>query len=240
MLDDRSAPDQRKAFLVPLLLRTYEEQRLVSSTRPLAANLDASTSADPDPESEVEEQCLHEEMESFNVTQVISVFFMLVTFGIVNSLLGFVLLVSLYVSSLWQQVLIGRFVTLALHQQDGDKRRVEQLERACARVALAPLRDVIPYVIFVSSFFLACFLLDMAADTQGPLKACWAPLLLVSIVFIAWLFKNTINAIGIGNVSSSKEEQSRQRPEVETTNFSSPLSPHSFPSQNNAVVAERV
>ena len=181
---------------------------------------------------DVVEAALREVMDCCFVMPVVNVF-MLLTFGIVNSLLGFVLLVSLYVSSLWQQVLMGRFVTLALQQQDGDKRRVEQLERACARVALAPLRDAAPYAMLVSSFFLACFLLDMAADTQGPLKACWAPLLLVSIVSFAWL-KDKIER---DDESDASKARSKQRPEVEMTDVTpSPLAL----ARNAATIAEPV
>jgi hypothetical protein len=197
---------------VPRLLRTKEEQLLLQSTHD---GVNVSTNENQD----VVEAALCEEMECCIVMPVVNVF-MLLTFGIVNSLLGFVLLVSLYVSSLWQQVLMGRFVTLALQQQDGDKKRVEQLERACARVALAPLRDAAPYAMFVSSILLACFLLDMAADTQGPLKACWAPLLLVSIVFFAWL-KDKIKR---DDESETSKARSRQRPKVEMTDVTpSPL-----------------
>jgi len=112
---------------------------------------------------------------------------------------------------LWQQVLMGRFVTLALRQKDQDKRRVEQLERACAHLTISPLRDVAPYMMLVSSIFLACFLLDMAADTQGPNKASWAPLLLVSIAFLAWL-KNKIEK---DDENEANKARSRQQTEVE-------------------------
>jgi len=130
--------------------------------------------------------------------------------------------VSLYVSSLWQQVLMGRFVTLALQHQEGDKRRVEQLERACAHVALVPLRDAAPYAMLVSSILLACFLLDMAADTQGSLKACWAPLLLVSIVFLAWL-KNKIDKNDKRETSMASSRQQTQVEMATTTTTTSPL-----------------
>jgi hypothetical protein len=202
--------EQSKALLVPLLLRTKEEQLLLQSTHD---GVDASTNENQD----VVEAALREEMECCIVILVVNVF-MLLTFGIVNSLLGFVLLVSLFVSSLWQQVLMGRFVTLALQQQqDEGKRRVEQLERACAHVVLAPLHDAAPYVMLVSSLLLACFLLDMAADTQGPLNACWAPLLLVSIVFLAWL-KNKIKR---DDESDASKARSMHQPKVEMADFSS-------------------
>jgi len=208
----RWTSEQRKAFFVPHLLRTKEEQLLLQST---LDGVDVSTLEDQD---EVK-AALCEEIECSIAMQVVNVF-MLLTFGILNSLLGFVLLVSLYVSSLWQQVLMGRFVTVALQQQDGDKRRVEQLERACARVALAPLRDAAPCAMLVSSSLLACFLLDMAADTQGPLKASWAPLLLVAIVFFTWL----MSRIKRVDESEASKVRSKQRPKVEMTPASpSPL-----------------
>jgi len=93
--------------------------------------------------------------------------------------------------------------------------RVEQLKRACARVALAHLRDAAPYAMFVSSILLACFLLDMAADTQGLPKACWAPLLFVSIVFLAWLKNKMEN-------NDESEESMVRRPKVEISDFTPP------------------
>jgi len=201
--------DKRKAFFVPPLLRTKEEQLLLQSN---ALGIDLHANVDQDV---VVEATLCEEVECCIVMPVVNVF-MLLTFGIVNSLLGFVLLVSLYVSSLWQQVLMGRFVTLAL-QEDGDKRLVEQLERACARASLAPLRDTAPYGMLVSTFFLACFLLDIAADEIGFPNAFVAPTLLVCIIFLAWLKIKFQKDDG-------SEAMSRQETEVEmTTTSPSPL-----------------
>ena len=79
----------------------------------------------------------------------------------------------------------------------------------------------------------AHFVLDMAADTQGPLKACWAPLLLVSIVFFAWL-KDKIER---DDESEASKARSRQRPEVEMTDVTpSPLAL----ARNAATIAEPV
>jgi len=220
----RWTSEQRRALLLLLvhpLLRSKNERQLVcamglsagagrdlrsfsiTSSNSNSTRLGTSTSSD-----------LRGQMENFIVTPVVNIF-MLLTFGVVNPLLGLVLLLSVCASTLWQQVLMGRFVTLALRGNSKGKLLVLELENACARIARDTFQDVASYALVVSSTFLCFFLYDMAGDVQGVVTGIWAPIAFLLVMLCVWAVETkrvTLwQQLGLGQKMRQHQLRQRQR-----------------------------
>jgi Leucine-rich repeat (LRR) protein len=146
------------------------------------------------------------------VLPILSEFTVFITFGTIFPPLAIVVCYSLYVMTLFTQLIIGRIVIISRVQKELNH-FIYQMNEECRNFRRLFIQ-AIPSISILASFFWGFFLFDILGDEIGSLKALWILFVMgfapIIIYFLESIIDRYFPATGIFQTNKNPAEEDRQ------------------------------